>query len=73
MVRCATVAEREQGAGGAVPCVDLGLQVIDDLQRHGVFIGEYGTPADLGQVVADLAELVEGDLDGPRPGPTGDS
>ena len=28
------------------------------LTRHGVFIGEYKTPEDLGQVV-DLAELVE--------------
>jgi hypothetical protein len=28
------------------------------LTRHGVFVGEYKTPADLGKVV-DLAELVE--------------
>jgi hypothetical protein len=30
------------------------------LSRHGVFIGEYKTPAELGKAV-DLAELVEED------------
>ena len=33
------------------------------LTRHGVFVGEYKNPAELGKVV-DLAELVEDD-----PGP----
>ena len=28
--------------------------------RHGVFVGEYGTPDELGKIV-DLAELVEED------------
>ena len=38
------------------------------LTRHGVFVGEYKTPEELGRVV-DLAEMVEEDESGrDRPG-----
>jgi hypothetical protein len=38
------------------------------LRQHGVFVGEYKTPDELGKVV-DVAELVEDDQGQPATGP----